>query len=292
MFLLDLEITEKKYARYDKFYNVLNTIVVNIDQVDGAKKIRDYLGIEALEHEILDRYNILVEGDTDKYYIEELAKFFKLTYPNIITANGADNISQYLKFYNSYHADRNVKPCILVLLDNDAKGRDAHRKLEGDRGKDRFSNLDLHLKFVPNFLGDTLELSNTSSKVNTNHEIEDLLYPELLCELVNRLLRKRDLRTISSKNLCQKIKQSAFKDRGILALAENMKNESNPDNGQIINFTGVAGASETFKAALAGFLTIQGDKRLVKIIQEQSQIYPKVESFLKVILDPRIHITS
>jgi hypothetical protein len=84
----------------------LSTKIVDLDQIEGAKKIRDYLGIETLDYEILDRYNILVEGDTDKFYIEELSKFFRLTPPNIISVNGADNMSQYLNFYNSYYRIR------------------------------------------------------------------------------------------------------------------------------------------------------------------------------------------
>lgn len=284
VFLLDLEISDKEYTRKHKSYNALSTEIVDLEQISGAKKIRDYLGIEELDYELLDRYNIIVEGDTDKFYIEELSKFFKLTPPNIISVSGADNVPQYLKFYDGFYNGRNTKPCVLVLLDNDSKGREVFKQVKSLETK--IGALDIKVKFVPNFLGESLDVEIfEKGRINTNHQIEDFLYPNLLCELVNRLLKKKDLDCISSTEVSKKINKQAFKYKGILDLVENAKNEKNPDDGQIINFTTSSQASEGIKKGLSALLKIQGDKKLIEIIQSENLKYPKVKEFLELITD-------
>ncbi len=124
VYLLEQEITQKHYQRKNRQFNILDTKAVEIDNIDGTRKIRNYLGIEDLDYELLNTYNLVVEGSSDKIYIENLCLFFGLPVPKIIEANGADNISKYLDFYQSFYQDRNQKPCLLVLLDNDNKGRE------------------------------------------------------------------------------------------------------------------------------------------------------------------------
>lgn len=79
---------------------------------------------------MLDQYNIIVEGETDKKYLEELSAFLKLETPRMISANGADNIEKYLEFYNSFYQnlEKVQIPSILILLDNDNKGREVYKK--------------------------------------------------------------------------------------------------------------------------------------------------------------------
>jgi len=286
VFLLDLEITEREYTRRKRSYNVLETKNVDIDQIDGARKIRDYLGIEQLDYELLDQYNLIVEGDTDKFYLEELSKFFKLAIPKIISASGATNISQYLDFHDSFYKDRPTKPCILVLLDNDNQGREIFKVL--NRKKNKFKSIEVQVKLVPNFLGEfASEEEIDKGKINTDHQIEDFLYPQLFCELVNRLLKQKSLNAINSKVIINKIKQNAFKDAGILALVDSQKNDKNPETGQEINFISNNKASEGVKKGLSSMLKIQGDKKLIEIIKSESVEYPEVKKFLELITEPR-----
>lgn len=281
VFLLDLETTEKTYIRKNKTYKILSTNNIDINQTNGSKKIKEYLGIEESDYELLNNYNIIVEGETDKFYLEELSKFFGLSFPNIISANGADNIAKYLEFYSSYYQNNTKRPKILILLDNDAKGREVFTKLTKDKNKNKYSSLETNFKLVPNFLGDTP--TDIDLKINTDHQIEDFLYPKLLCELVNRILKKKGFKIINANNIDNKIKTPAFKDRGILALIETQKNENNPTNGQKINFT--SSNSEGIKKGFSNLLIIQGDKKIIDIIKQEDEKYPQVKAFLETIAD-------
>jgi len=142
VFLLDLEIKPRYFKRKKETFNILETKIVNIDNEDGGKKIKEYLGITDDDYELLDRYNIIVEGETDKKYLEELLSYFKFKVPKFISANGADNIEKYLDFYNSFYKNldsKYIKPTILILLDNDNKGREVYKKIKNLKVKGKYN---------------------------------------------------------------------------------------------------------------------------------------------------------
>ncbi|UTG76259.1 AAA family ATPase [Neisseria subflava] len=65
--LLDQEIGEEKlYKRTNTYINSINTISIDLSEDDGARKIREYLGLEEDKTDLLDNYNIFVEGECDK----------------------------------------------------------------------------------------------------------------------------------------------------------------------------------------------------------------------------------
>ncbi|BAU14509.1 DNA replication and repair protein RecF [Leptolyngbya sp. NIES-3755] len=284
VFLLDLEITKgKAYSRAGgEKYDLLDTKVVNITQFDGSKKIKEYLGIENRDYELLDRFNIIVEGETDQSYLTELANFFGLELPQILSAGGADNIPQRLDFYKSYYEDNEeIAPCILVLLDNDNKGREVAKRIKPNK----YLPVNVQVRFVPNFLGESPSVDNLAN-ITTNHEIEDFIYPKLLCDLINRLLRKKKMKIINVNKVCSQIEMPAFKNRGILHAVDSEKNARNPNDGQKINFIASDQASPGMKQSLARLLKIQGDPVLSKILQEESSKYPAVEEFLRLLANP------
>ncbi|MCC5610951.1 hypothetical protein LC612_30440, partial [Nostoc sp. CHAB 5834] len=283
LFVLQIEVRNVGYKRKNREFNILDTKAVEIDKIDGTRKIRDYLGIEDLDYELLDSYNIIVEGSSDKIYIENLCRFFGLTVPKIIAANGADNILKYLDFYQSFYQNKNNKPCLLVLFDNDNKGREVYSKIKTNK----YSNLRIYKEVLPNFMGESNDESNIQ-RTNCDWQVEDFVYPHVLCELVNEILKKRnensntEFKYIQAKTIETKIKQLAFKQRGILALIENEKNEKNPETGQIINFISSQLPSEQVKQSLANLFqeSLQGNKKIITLIQEGDSKYPKVKEFL------------
>ena len=99
----DADWHQQYSARKKRDINVVETKILNIDNDDGYQTICDHLGIERLEHNILSDYNLIVEGNCDKKYLEGLCAYFKVNVPNIISANGASNILKYLEFYESYY---------------------------------------------------------------------------------------------------------------------------------------------------------------------------------------------
>ncbi|PSF34955.1 hypothetical protein C7H19_18290 [Aphanothece hegewaldii CCALA 016] len=288
IFLLDLRISQKYYQRQKSVFNILNTEVVEFNHIDGTRKIRNYLGIGGLDYELLDPYNLILEGETDQIYIENLCHFFNLPFPKIIPANGADKILKCLDFYQSFYQDKEHNPHLLILLDNDSKGRDIYQKINTIK----YGKLIIHKELIPNFLGETDYVAN-SNKLNCDWQIEDFVYPKVLCELVNEIFKKRNektnpkLKTINSKTIETKIQQAAFKQRGILALIENEKNEKNPEIGQQINFVSSQSPSEQIKQSLAKLFqkSLQGNKKMINLIQEGDIKYPKVKEFLVKITD-------
>ena len=256
----------------------METLAIDIDTDDGYKQICEHLGIEEKNYEVLESFNLLVEGGCDKKYISELCKYFKFKDINIISANGADEMLKYIEFYESYYKNINsCKPQLRVILDNDSKGREIFRKLNSKNLK----SIDMEVMLIPNFLGD----SKTSLEKNTtNNEIEDFIYPEVICELINGILKKKGLKQINTTQICKDIKTKAFKSSGILYLCEYSKNNNNPDNGCDITFVSSNESSNRMKEAIAGSFNLEGNKKLIKLLNECSIKYPKVKGNLKNII--------
>jgi len=277
VFLLDLEITEKHYQRRKRNYNELKTKLVDISGVNGDHKIKQYLGIDNKDFEVLRNYNILVEGEGDLIYLKELGKYFGIEIPNIIPLGGVDNANRELSFYNNFYHGTEIKPKIVLLIDNDHAGREVFDKVSRHKSKDHYLNLDLIIKLLPNVLGE-----NNRDNAR-NNEIEDFIYPEIIVELVNKVLAKKSLKKIVSSKIETKISQTAFKNSGILTLIENEKNEKNPEQGAIINIS-----SESVKNNMAKFFSIEGNSKLITLLEQNDQKYPEVRAYVKKLFEGTI----
>lgn len=223
-------------------------------------------------------FNILVEGQCDKKYIEELCKYFDINVPNIISLDGADNALKYLEFYNSYYhlLDKEDEPIVKVLLDNDSKGREVYKKINAK--KVNYHAIEVQCQLIQNFLGDANLDENNN---NTNNEIEDFIYPELTCFLINMIMPKMKLKRLREKTICSNIKKNSFKTKGILALCEHEKNDKNPENGGKLSFTSSGETTNRFKDSLAGSFNIQANINLLELIEKCSMEYPYVEQYLR-----------
>lgn len=275
-------LSAKKYIQYStrkkKNVNVVETFLENIKDENGYKNICNHLGIEAVVQEPLEKNNILVEGKCDKKYIEELCKYFNIDFPNIISLEGADNAIKYLEFYNAYYysLEGEVKPNIKVVLDNDVKGREVYAKIESK--KRNYRAITVNCQFIQNFLGN----ANVDVRGNmTNNEIEDFIYPELICYLINLILPKMQLKKIKDRKVCENIIKKSFATKGVLALCEHEKNERNPENGGKISFTSSGENTNRFKDSLASSFNIQANIKTLEIIEICSEKYPEVENYLR-----------
>ncbi|MBY7734923.1 ATP-dependent nuclease [Francisella philomiragia] len=239
IFLLEQHVEEgKKFKRSgNKEYNIISTNIVSLTDETGVSKIKRYLGIDDTDNILLDKYNILVEGEEDKKYLTVLLKKFGFEIPNIISSNGADNIPKQLEFYNSVaNKEDQVKFC--VICDNDEKGRSIYRGIKDET----YKNLFIEKELITSHSGYSPSLDQNGN-ANCNIEIEDFINPKILCELINKLLKKKNFKCFSMKDInsiCIHIKQAAFRDKGILALLDHKKNELNPSIGNkfIINGQG------------------------------------------------------
>jgi hypothetical protein len=253
----------------------METLKVDINTEEGYKKICDHLGIEKDNYEILKEFNILTEGNSDKKYIEELSRYFKIKCPNTISVNGADNFDKFLNFYNSYYMNSsNYKPKIRVILDNDQKGREVYTKLISKT----YNWLDVEFVLLTNFLDNS---NKNTEKNNTNNEIEDFIYPDLVCYLINLILKRKGLNPLNNKYIIENCQKPSFNATGIMNLCETNKNELNPDNGNEIIFTSSGKITNSIKESMAGLMKIEGNLALIKLLKECNEKYPNVKRTLE-----------
>lgn len=270
---LDADWHQQYSVRKKRNVNVVETKSLNINNEYGYQTICDHLGIERLEHNILSDYNLVVEGNCDKKYIEGLCAYFKVNIPNIVSANGASNILKYLEFYESYYKNSNQKiPQIVILYDNDGAGRNAY----STNSKKKFSHIDVKHMLIHNVWGNDIANSN-----NVNHEIEDFLYPEIMCYLVNEIMQKKSMNKIDSKELIKQLNTPAFNSSGIMSLLEYHKNKENPERGGEISFVSSGNATNQIKESLAGLFEIEGNAKIINILEKCNEKYPYVKEFIE-----------
>lgn len=197
---------------------------------------------------------------------------------------GVSNIEKYLNFYNSYYKDNKsiYIPKIKVLFDNDFAGRAEYKKIKKNCDKKVYKNIEIDIVLLKNFLENSLEKIENNYD---NHEIEDLIYPEIICYLINKILEKRKFNLIDVKNINEKISKPAFSSNGIFNLIEIEKNNKNLENGNKISFLSSGENTNQIKEGMAGMFNISGDKELKKIIERNRKNYPFVERFIKELFD-------
>lgn len=282
VFLLDLEIGQEiKYERSNKTFYRLDTQLVNLYDHDGLRKIKDYLGISDDDYELLDPYNIIVEGECDKKYLSEISAYFGVPACKIISANGVTNIVKYLDFYNSFYKDRDFKPTIVVLIDNDSAGRNEFKIIT--KKIRSFEFLTLRVEFTPTCFGETpSETDLEQNRITANYEIEDFVYPEILLGNANELIGKKGLKKIRFTNLETKLQARSFKENGVLYNIDLLKNEKNPESGYTIGFS-----TEGVKAGLSGLFSLKGNKQISDAMVTMDTKYPAVRTFLNRIMNSK-----
>lgn len=285
VFLLDQKIEEKQYERAkrkteERKFNAIETHLVNFSDANGISTLKTYLGIEDKDNLLFDKHNLLVEGEEDKIYISKLMRHFGISIPNIIPCNGADNIPKYLEFYNSL-VEKDSGNHFLVILDNDAKGREVSKKIKPEH----YSNIQVDIKFMISNSG-YVPVTDKYGSCNANIEIEDFMKPSIICYLLNEILKKKRLKSFNKRNIddiSKKIQQPAFQNNGILALLENKKNEMNPETGHNIqvNAEGVkSGMANIFNTLDNNLITMIGD------IDDQDNQF--IKEYLEAISHPNM----
>ena len=273
LFLLELSVTPKISRRQNREGNILNTQLVDLNKGDTTYLIKETLGIEDNDNFIIGRKNLLVEGEEDKRYITELANFFELPMCNIIVAGGVSNFIKYIEFYNSIAENNDTKPKFVLLYDNDDAGREQYDKLKNNK----YSNIEIKRFFVI----DSQNTSFATSKTKPNIQIEDLIYPEIILELTNKILsNKKGFRKIKDKDFFSKIANTSLRFNGVLEILDNLKNEVNPDKGLEISIKDLS-----IKGGISNLFSIKGNTEMIKKIQELDSKYPEVKNFLTELMN-------
>ena len=271
--LLDQHIGDKKfYKRTSSYISPINTISIDLSEDSGAKKIRDYLGLEEDKTDLLDNYNLFVEGDCDEKYISELCKFFKIEAKRIYSVKGVNKYDRELDFYENWYSDSTKKPNITLLFDNDDEGRKCYETIK-IKSK-TFKNIKVDCRFIPTKKGELPDLNNLQS-IKSNLEIEDFVYPELIFYLSSLLLSKKtNISNFTFKQLDRKLQNKGFADDGILASMDNLLKDKNPNGLNICyNTPGV-------KGGLANLFEPSGNSKVSRLLIEADKKYPAVKNFL------------
>ncbi|WP_295274967.1 AAA family ATPase [Veillonella sp.] len=275
VFLLNSKYYEKFSTRKKKNINVMETEIVDINEQNGYDQICSHLGIEPVTYELLQCNNILVEGNCDKKYLTELIKFFGFDCPNIESLNGADNAIKYLEFYNSYYHNNTskYKPKIKIIFDNDPKGREIYNKIRVNN----YQNIEVKSILINNHMN-TGNINVEHN--NTNNEIEDFMYPEVMVFLINLLLQRKNMAKLNKNKICRKVHTRSFSIKGILELCEYEKNSVNPDKGAEISFISSGNQTNRIKEGLAGMFNLEANKPLLSLLAACNVKYPYVKEAL------------
>lgn len=259
-FLLETSPEKKDYVRKKNqiFYH-LNTHVFNGSDAEILYRIKENFGIENNDSWSIMPTNILVEGDIDKNLILALVDKFNFPRPNILVVGSADKFIGYLEFFNNSCSDLNFKPIVSLVFDNDSAGKDAYNKIVNKEYK--------------NFCTRLFKVENHSGRFFNGSEIEDLIYPEVVFESANKILKNRGYKIIN-KGLRDKFYTLAYSNITILDFLNQMTKLANEDKDEI-NFN-----NNSFKIWLSKNM-VENIHKLK--INEQTDNFSSVKKFIKQI---------
>ena len=123
---------------------------------------------------------------------------------------------------------------------------------------------------------------------STNNEIEDLMYPEVICYLINSILPKMKLNKMNVKSVCKNITKKSFKIKGILSLCDHEKDEKNPEEGVKISFCSSSNNTNQFKNTMAEMFKIEANINLLDLLIECDARYPYVREYVADICRPSL----
>lgn len=215
------KVSPKSYQRKPNeiFYEMETKPLVCKSDFEKATLIKEHLGITNNDGWEVLPYNILVEGEEDKKYLETLFSLLSLPIPNIIWSGGASKISGYLQYYNTFAKDLNYKPEFICIFDHDKEGKEQSAKLKPKH----YSHINVKVIPLPRHDGLLPE-----SSIDSNWEIEDFLPPQIILSTINIILKKDKYKPISSQQISDRGK-AAHLGKQILKYAEECSNQNNSD---------------------------------------------------------------
>jgi len=259
-YLFEADYTEKAYAKKkdEVFYKVNTHIKENQNDFEKIQRIKQHLGITRNDSWEIMKYNILVEGEEDKYYLTALFSKFDLDTPNILIAGGATKIRGYLQFLQEFCEDLKYKPIVRCIFDHDKEGKEAKKSLESKS----YGKISLKIEFVPRF--DGLQLDDY------DYEIEDFIYPEIIRRATNNFLQKLNYNVIKLSVFQNRFK-SAYNKRCILDFINETCKAQNSDKS-VLDMN-----SEGVKKTICE-RSLRAIKKMD--LKEFNLKYPKIKEFL------------
>lgn len=262
-FLFESTKELKEYARKEGvlFYK-LNTMIYEGSDFEKSQKIKHNFGISKNDSWEVMPFNILVEGQSDKDLFITLIKKFNLPVPNILIGGGVTKYSGYLRFLEDFCSELDYRPKVIAIFDRDGEGRQHFNSLKGKY----YETIDLDCRYINRFDGENLN----------DIEIEDFIYPEILYDATNRILRKRKYKIIKKADRLKRT-SIAYNKKCILDFLTEISRQNNPNNVSL-DFN-----KENMKMLLNNSCCQEIEKNDISLLDKQ---YPKVLSYLKEIVEP------
>ena len=216
--LLVGDITKKEYIRRKNktFYEIEASFKKFPSVSSKITEIKKHLGVTNNDGWTLLPFNLLVEGITDKKYLEELCLASDIQIPNIFVANGATKFIGFLQYLDLSAEDLNYKPEILCLLDYDSAGKEQFTSIK----ESKFKNIKITKKYISH---ENDKLSKTMSR-----EIEDFIPQNLIFDAINKILKRKNYKIITKTQINNKNKE-AYLETQILEYAETVIKNNNLD---------------------------------------------------------------
>lgn len=215
------EIKKKEYSRKpDKIFYETNTFTIKVSSAfEKSVLIKEHLGISNNDGWDVLPYNIIVEGEEDKKYLEALFENQNILSPNIIWSGGASKIGGYLQYYNIFAKDLEYKPEFICVFDNDEEGRNQSKRVKP--------------KSYSNILVGSYELPRGDGKFpndakGVDWEIEDFLPAEVVFQAVNGILKSENYKQITKSQIKNRTKP-ANQNTQILKYCEDSCKAGNSD---------------------------------------------------------------
>lgn len=214
---------KKEYVRRkDKTFYEIEASIQEFPSISAKiSEIKKHLGLTNNDGWILLPYNILVEGITDKKYIEELCLASNLQVPNIFVANGSTKFSGFLQYLELSAKDSNFKPEVLCLLDHDSAGKEQYNGIKTSK----YKNIVIKKGYISHH--------ETNLTARLEHEIEDFVPTGLIFDGINKILKKENYRMIQKRQVENKTKEAHLKTQ-ILVYAEEVTKTNNLEKEPIV----------------------------------------------------------
>ena len=262
------------YERVKREVEYITTTCVPLNNNNGYLRICEHLGIEpvVVPEPVLGRFNIIVEGECDEKYLSKLADYYGIDHRDVkvIIANGATRINPMLDVYNSFSANQSYKPIVHVLYDDDDAGRSEYDSIKAlIKRRNSFTNIYIKPFIINNYAG---KRSN-----NGNYEIEDLMYPEVICYLLNTFLLNNGMNTIETTEVLDDIVEPRYIKDGILKVCDIYTGQKNKGINTSPLQPGVKGRMcELFDIT---------DANITNLLNDAKTDHPDVEIFIKNIFN-------
>ena len=220
------DTSQRTYARKPNvtFYEINTTICQTNSNAEKAMLIKRQLGIANNDGWEVLPFNLIVEGEEDKKYLETFLQSLNLPSINIVWSGGASKMSSHLQYFNTVAKDLSYKPEFICIFDNDQEGREKSRGIKPDKYKN------IKVKVIRLIRHDGL---SPSQNLKINWEIEDFISPELILNIVNQILRDDGYKQLTKKQIKEKVNQAHI-NKPILQYAEECCSFINPSKASMV----------------------------------------------------------